>query len=291
MDGIIIINKPIGCTSHDIVYKVKKIFNEKVGHTGTLDPLAEGVLPLLIGKGTLCSKYLMDHDKKYIATIKLGIKTDTADLEGKIIEKIEKVEDFEETKIKDILKSFIGIQEQLPPIYSAIRVNGKKLYEYARNNEKVEIKPRQINIYDINLLKYDKKQDEITFEVYCGKGTYIRSLCEDIAKRLGTIGCMIKLKRIEVGEFNIKDSISIEELENNKENKVFLESKIILIEDVFKKYNSIVLNEKQIKPLLNGIKVEVNLEKDGVYKLYNNSNNFFGIGIVNNKQLKRDIII
>ena len=291
MDGIIIINKPIGCTSHDIVYKVKKIFNEKVGHTGTLDPLAEGVLPLLIGKGTLCSKYLMDHDKKYIATIKLGIKTDTADLEGKIIEKIEKVEDFEETKIKDILKSFVGIQEQLPPIYSAIRVNGKKLYEYARNNEKVEIKPRQINIYDINLLKYDKKQDEITFEVYCGKGTYIRSLCEDIAKRLGTIGCMIKLKRIEVGEFNIKDSISIEELENNKENKVFLESKIILIEDVFKKYNSIVLNEKQIKPLLNGIKVEVNLEKDGVYKLYNNSNNFFGIGIVNNKQLKRDIII
>ena len=291
MDGIIIINKPIGCTSHDIVYKVKKIFNEKVGHTGTLDPLAEGVLPLLIGKGTLCSKYLMNHDKKYIATIKLGIKTDTADLEGKIIEKIEKVEDFEETKIKDILKSFVGIQEQLPPIYSAIRVNGKKLYEYARNNEKVEIKPRQINIYDINLLKYDKKQDEITFEVYCGKGTYIRSLCEDIAKRLGTIGCMIKLKRIEVGEFNIKDSISIEELENNKENKVFLESKIILIEDVFKKYNSIVLNEKQIKPLLNGIKVEVNLEKDGVYKLYNNSNNFFGIGIVNNKQLKRDIII
>ena len=133
MNGIIIINKPKGCTSHDIVYKVKKMFNEKVGHTGTLDPMAEGVLPILIGKGTLLSKYLINHDKKYIVKLQLGAKTDTADSEGKIIEE-QQVNDelLNEENIRQILKSFIGKQEQIPPIYSAIKVNGKKLYEYAR---------------------------------------------------------------------------------------------------------------------------------------------------------------
>ena len=155
MDGIIVINKPKGCTSHDIVYKVKKIFNEKVGHTGTLDPMAEGVLPILIGKGTLVSKYLINHDKKYIVELQLGIKTDTADSEGKIIEKKEvNVELLSKSKIENILNMFVGKQEQVPPIYSAIKVNGKKLYEYARKGQKVELKPRQIEIYDIKLLEY-----------------------------------------------------------------------------------------------------------------------------------------
>ena len=132
MDGIIIINKPKGCTSHDIVYKVKRIFGEKVGHTGTLDPMAEGVLPILIGKGTLVSKYLINHDKKYIVKLQLGVKTDTADSEGKIIENSEVNNDLlNKENIVNILKTFIGKQEQIPPIYSAIKVNGKKLYEYA----------------------------------------------------------------------------------------------------------------------------------------------------------------
>ena len=143
MNGIIIINKPKGYTSHDIVSKVKKITHEKIGHTGTLDPLATGVLPLLVGKGTLCSKYLINHDKEYIATIKLGIKTTTADKEGEIIQ-TENVQDFKIEYIKKILKEFLGEQNQIPPIYSAIKVNGKKLYEYARKNQKVEIKPRKI---------------------------------------------------------------------------------------------------------------------------------------------------
>ena len=210
MDGIIVINKPKGCTSHDIVYKVKKIFNEKVGHTGTLDPMAEGVLPILIGKGTLVSKYLINHDKKYIVELQLGIKTDTADSEGKIIEKKEvNVELLSKSKIENILNMFVGKQEQVPPIYSAIKVNGKKLYEYARKGQKVELKPRQIEIYDIKLLEYSIDEKKIKFEVFCGKGTYIRSLCEDIATKFETVGYMKSLQRIQVGDFNIEDSITI----------------------------------------------------------------------------------
>ena len=290
MDGIIIIDKPIGCTSHDVVYKVKKIFNEKVGHTGTLDPMAEGVLPILIGKGTLCSKYLVNHDKKYIATIQLGIKTDTADSEGKVIEEKEVSEEINDIKIKEILKTFIGKQKQTPPIYSAIKINGKKLYEYARNNQEVEIKPRDIVIYDIKLLKYDKKYKRIIYEVYCGKGTYIRSLCEDISNRLNTIGYMKSLKRIQVGDFKFENGITFEELINNNENKADLDNVIISIEELFKNKKSIKLENKQVNLMLNGVQIKNN-NQDGVYKIYNSTNSFLGIGIVKNNLLKRDIII
>ncbi len=185
MDGIILINKPKEWTSHDIVNKVKKILNEKVGHTGTLDPMATGVLPLLVGKGTLCSKYLINHNKTYKVKLELGKKTDTADTEGKIVEEKEVTNKMlEETVIKEVLNKFLGKQEQIPPIYSAIKVNGKKLYEYARKGQTVEIKPRQIEIYSIELLSIDKKLKQIEFEVSCSKGTYIRSLCEDIGNKL-----------------------------------------------------------------------------------------------------------
>lgn len=185
MDGIILINKPKEWTSHDIVNKVKKILNEKVGHTGTLDPMATGVLPLLVGKGTLCSKYLINHNKTYKVKLELGKKTDTADTEGKIVEEKEVTNKMlEETVIKEVLNKFLGKQEQIPPIYSAIKVNGKKLYEYARKGQTVKIKPRQIEIYSIELLSIDKKLKQIELEVSCSKGTYIRSLCEDIGNKL-----------------------------------------------------------------------------------------------------------
>ena len=185
MDGIILINKPKEWTSHDIVNKVKKILNEKVGHTGTLDPMATGVLPLLVGKGTLCSKYLINHNKTYKVKLELGKKTDTADTEGKIVEEKEVTNKMlEKTVIKEVLNKFLGKQEQIPPIYSAIKVNGKKLYEYARKGKTVKIKPRQIEIYSIELLSIDKKLKQIEFEVSCSKGTYIRSLCEDIGNKL-----------------------------------------------------------------------------------------------------------
>ena len=291
MNGILIINKEKGCTSHDIVYKVKKIFNEKVGHTGTLDPLAEGVLPILIGKGTLCSKYLINHDKKYIVNLALGQKTETADLEGKIIEE-KNIPDksLTQSKIEKVLKSFIGKQQQMPPIYSAIKVNGKKLYEYARKGQNVEIKPREIEIYDIKLMNIDAQKKQIQFEVFCGKGTYIRSLCEDIAEKLETVGYMENLKRIQVGDFKIEESSKIQELEENKEDTKYLESKIISVEEIFKNKEKIKLDDKKMKLFLNGVKITQNQEND-IYRIYNKNEKFIGIGIIQDKLLKRDIIL
>ena len=291
MNGILIINKEKGCTSHDIVYKVKKIFNEKVGHTGTLDPLAEGVLPILIGKGTLCSKYLINHDKKYVVNLALGQKTETADLEGKIIEE-KNIPDksLTQSKIEKVLKSFIGKQQQMPPIYSAIKVNGKKLYEYARKGQNVEIKPREIEIYDIKLMNVDAQKKQIQFEVFCGKGTYIRSLCEDIAEKLETVGYMENLKRIQVVDFKREESSKIQELEENKEDTKYLESKIISVEEIFKNKEKIKLDDKKMQLFLNGVKITQNQEND-IYRIYDKNEKFIGIGIVQDKLLKRDIIL
>lgn len=193
MDGILIVNKPKNFTSQDVVSKVKKILNEKkAGHTGTLDPLATGVLPVLLGKSTKLSKYLIEHDKVYVAKIKLGQKTDTGDAEGIVIEE-KNVPEISVEKAKKILDSFLGKGQQIPPMYSAIKINGKKLYEYARNGENVEVPPRNIEIYSINLLKI--KDTEMEFEVSCSKGTYIRTLCEDIAKALGTVRIHVRTKK------------------------------------------------------------------------------------------------
>ncbi len=285
MDGVIIINKSKGYTSHDIVAKVKKITGEKVGHTGTLDPLATGVLPLLIGKGTLCSKYLINHNKTYEVVLKLGIKKSTGDEEGDIIQE-EKVDEkrLEEKEVKKVLESFLGEQEQIPPIYSAIKINGKKLYEYARKGQEVEVKPRRITIYNIKMLRIDKKSYEIQFEVSCSKGTYIRSLCEDIAERMGTVGYMKELQRTKVGTFMIEQSVLVEDL--TKEN---IEEHIITIENLFKNLEHIKLNERKLQLFLNGVKLSFDL-KDGIYKIYNNQQ-FIGMGVVKDKLLKRDIVI
>lgn len=291
MDGILIINKPKGRTSHDIVAKVKKIVNDKVGHTGTLDPNATGVLPLLIGKGTLCSQYLIEHDKIYEATIKLGIKTDTADIEGKIIEEREVLlKTLEEQNIKKVLKEFLGKQEQIPPIYSAIKVNGKKLYEYARHGQDVQIKPRKIEIYQCELKQIKKEQKEIKFIVHCSKGTYIRSLCENIAEKLGTIGYMKELNRIRVGKFDIKQSITIEELEEKISDKIYVKEHFISIEEIFANKKSITIPENRIKHFINGVKLSYNLEDD-IYKIYDKNKKFIGIGSIKNNLLKREIIL
>lgn len=288
MDGILVINKSKGLTSNDIVKKVKRILNTKVGHTGTLDPNATGVLPLLLGNATKISKYLINHDKEYEAVIKLGAKTTTADVEGKIIEEKEvNKEKLKKENIEEVLKSFIGKQQQIPPIYSAIKVNGKKLYEYARQGKEVEIKARNIEIYDLKLLKIDSKNDELTINVKCSKGTYIRSLCEDIAVKLETLGYMKELNRIQVGEFNIKDSVTIEEFKANIENKDY--SNIIGIEEIFKEIPEITIKQREYEKYLNGVKIDTD-NMDGIYRIYLD-NKFSGLGIVENKKLKRDLVI
>ena len=288
MDGILVVNKSKGLTSNDIVKKVKKILNTKVGHTGTLDPNATGVLPLLLGNATKISKYLINHDKEYEAVIKLGAKTTTADVEGKIIEEKEvNKEKLKKENIEEVLKSFIGKQQQIPPIYSAIKVNGKKLYEYARQGKEVEIKARNIEIYDLKLLKIDSKNDELTINVKCSKGTYIRSLCEDIAVKLETLGYMKELNRIQVGEFNIKDSVTIEEFKANIENKDY--SNIIGIEKIFKEIPEITIKQREYEKYLNGVKIDTD-NMDGIYRIYLD-NKFSGLGIVENKKLKRDLVI
>lgn len=280
MDGLLIINKPKGYTSHDIVNIVKKQLNiTKVGHAGTLDPNATGVLPVLIGNATKISKYLIEHDKVYIAELKLGEKSSTGDLEGEIIEK-KSVPKLNEDQIKDTLKLFLGKQQQIPPMYSSIKINGKKAYEYARKGLKVEMEPREIEIMNISLIKF--QDNIITFKVKCSKGTYIRVLCEDIAKSLGTVGLMKELCRIKVNEFDIKNSVTLDDIKNGN-------VQVINIEEIFKLQSCIKLNNRETKLFLNGVKLSNN-KLDGLYRVYNN-NVFLGLGIVSNNLLKRDVII
>lgn len=317
MDGIILVNKEKDFTSHDVVSIVKKITESKVGHTGTLDPNATGVLPLLIGNATKISKYLINHDKEYEAVIQLGKKTTTADIEGEVIEEKEVPEKIY-IECENILKSFIGKQKQTPPAYSAIKVNGKKLYSYAREGIKIEIEPRNIEIYNIELMNINKEEKQISFRVSCSKGTYIRSLCEDIADKLGTVGYMKDLKRTKVGDFEIKEAITIDELKEKFEKNDF--SDVITIENIFKDMPKIELNENNIKQYLNGVKIcvaeyeksketqklqklqilgdeekilktqESKSLKDGIYRIYY-KNEFNGIGIVKDNKLKRDLVI
>lgn len=289
MNGILLINKPKNYTSHDIVYKVKQIYHEKVGHTGTLDPNATGVLPLLIGKATLLSKYLINHDKVYEATIELGEKRDTADSEGKIVQKkAVKIDLLSNEHVQEILNTMLGKQQQIPPMYSAIKINGKKLYEYARKGEELERKAREIEIYEIDLINV--YQNIIQIRVSCSKGTYIRTLCEEIAERLETVGYMKELKRVQVGEFKIDQTVTIEELENNKDKSIFLESKLMTVEKVFQEKEKMQLSEKQLKRFLNGVKISSDLKED-LYRIYDKQMNFIGIAKMENGNLKRDIIL
>ena len=286
LDGIIIVNKEQGYTSNDVVQIVKKTFNEKVGHTGTLDPMATGVLPVLVGKGTLLSKYLINHDKIYVATLKLGIKTDTGDITGNILDEKNVAEKcLQKENIQKVLEEIKGEQEQIPPMYSAIKVNGKKLYEYARKGQKVDIEPRIINIYNTELLSIDKDNKEIKFRVSCSKGTYIRTLCENIAKKLETIGTMSALNREKVGEFEINQAIKIEDIKEN-----FNTNKLISLESFFEDKDKIELSPRSYVAFLNGVKLFTDNE-DGIYRIYNIEKNFIGIGIVKNGILKRDIVI
>lgn len=289
MDGIIVINKEKNWTSNDIVQKLKGMFHEKTGHTGTLDPQATGVLPVLIGKGTCLSKYLVNHDKDYIATIKLGKKTSTGDREGDVIEEHIVTENMlDEKNVKIVLDSFIGKQTQVPPMYSAIKVNGKKLYEYARQGKDIDVKPRGIEIYDIKLISVSKENCELVFETKVSKGTYIRTLCEDISERLGTVGFMEELNRTRVGDFRIEQAVKISEISNCEDLKKL---GFISVEDFFANNGFFKFDDFKINKFLNGAKVFVGDKFDGVYRVYEKNMRFVGTGVVCDGVIKRDIVI
>lgn len=206
MDGVLIVNKEAGMTSHDVVFKLRKILGiKKIGHSGTLDPNATGVLIVLVGKACKILPYIEDIDKEYIACIKLGMRTLSDDIWDEVLETkaITPIDHFEE-----LLFSFKGKIKQLPPMISSVKINGKKLYEYARNNQQVERSLREVEIYDISCLD----EEQLKFKVHCSSGTYIRSLCVDIAKKSNNLGCMASLIRSKVGRFSLADAYTLDEI-------------------------------------------------------------------------------
>ena len=248
MNGVIIINKPEGKTSHDIVGIMRKKFGtRRVGHTGTLDPLATGVLPICIGNATRAADMMIDSDKKYRATFMLGKRTDTLDIDGEILE--EKPVAVTEKEIRDAILSFVGQIDQIPPMYSAIKKDGKKLYDLARRGIEIEREPRRINIYSIDIACTDIPN--ITIDVHCSKGTYIRSLCDDIGKKLGTGAVMTALCRTYTAGFSIDNAYTLEELEVAED----LEATLYPTDSLFAYMPEIHLNEKQEKSIVNGVRM------------------------------------
>ncbi len=284
-NGILNIDKPQGITSYDVVDVIKKLFPKtKVGHTGTLDPVATGVLPILIGEATKLSNELTCEDKVYKVKMLLGVETDTYDITGRIV--FASVVDKDEIYIKERIKRFIGKQMQTPPIYSAVRVNGKRAYSYAREGKDVKLAPREIEIYSIDDIKVDLELKEVSFVVHCTKGTYVRSLVNDIGKKIGCGATMTDLVRLRTGEFDIKDSIKLYDF--LKLDYDDMQDRICTIEDYYSDTKKITLNEIEFKKFINGVKLPVQL-KDMTVRVYFNKS-YKGLGIVENKMLKRYIL-
>lgn len=279
MNGVIIVDKPKGKTSHDIVGILRKLFKtRRVGHTGTLDPMATGVLPVCIGNATKAADMLTLSDKAYTAVFKLGIRTDTLDIEGTILE--EKQVNVTDEEIRSVIKNFTGEISQTPPMYSAIKINGKKLYELAREGVEIERESRKINIYSINIT--DISLPYVTIDVSCSKGTYIRSLCDDIGNALGCGAVMTDLRRTKTASFNIKDAYTIEQLE--QESDVY--SLLMPVDKLFSDLPEIRLNEKQEKSIINGVRMtwRTGIENQS-YRVYGADGRFLCVSEIKDSKL------
>jgi tRNA pseudouridine55 synthase len=277
MNGVLNIFKPKGMTSFDVVRQVKKVCNtSKVGHTGTLDPEATGVLPICIGKATKIIDYIMNSEKVYEVEFKLGVKTTTYDLEGEILAE-KSTEALSEIEILQTINAFKGDYCQVPPMYSALKQNGVRLYELARKGIEVERPGRNITIYNIENIKINNPI--ISMRVTCSKGTYIRSLCYDIGEKLGVFATMTSLNRTKTSVFDEKDSINIKDLtsENFKEY-------LLSIEDALERYDTIIVEKKYSKLLINGVRIgDRRLTKDKIiegklYRVYDEDKVFLGLG-------------
>lgn len=286
--GILVINKAKDMTSHDVVAILRKKLNMKrIGHTGTLDPMATGVLPICIGNATRISEYVMNQGKAYIATLKFGEATTTYDSSGEVTDISDNIS-FTNDEINIALKSFLGEISQTPPIYSAIKVNGKKLYEYARDNKEIEIKARKVTIYDIKLL--EKNNEFAKIYISCSKGTYIRSLIHDLGIKLDTFAHMTDLIRTRVGRFDLENSIDISNIADYSIED--LENSIISIDDSLYNFERLEVSTKIRDRLVNGQRIatrdlEENTSYEGEIKIISN-NEFIGIGKINNNILKME---
>ena len=278
-DGIINVYKEKGFTSHDVVAKMRGILGQrKIGHTGTLDPAAEGVLPVCAGKGTKLCDMLTDHDKTYRTVLLLGTETDTEDTTGTVLE-TKDTSGLTELAVKDAILSFIGDYDQVPPMYSALKIDGKKLYELAREGKTVERKARPVKIFDIRIEKMELP--EVTMTVSCSKGTYIRTLCHDIGAKLSAGGCMKELLRTKVGRFEISESLTLGELQKLKEEGRLSEA-VLPLEAVFKELPEILSETGELDKLLkNGnpfrSRAVKNVTGGDMFRVYHSDGTFIGV--------------
>lgn len=279
MNGVVIVDKPKGKTSHDVVSALRRIYKtRRVGHTGTLDPLATGVLPVCIGNATKAADMLTAADKRYTAVFELGLRSDTLDIEGEIKER--NTVNVTEDEILSVIAGFTGEQDQLPPMYSAIKKNGKKLYELARAGEDVERETRRINIYSIDII--DISLPFVTIDVHCSKGTYIRSLCDDIGTELGCGAVITELRRTQSAGFGISESHTIEELAAMAEP----EAALISTDSLFSELDAIKLNEKQEKSILNGVRMTWRNGTEGCrYRVYGADGRFLCVSELKDMRL------
>lgn len=266
MNGIIIIDKPSDWTSHDVVAKLRGILHERrTGHGGTLDPMATGVLPVFVGRATRAVEFIENADKEYIAGIKFGCTTDTQDVTGNILTTAEC--SITENDLLRILPEFTGIIAQIPPMYSAIKQNGKKLYELARKGIETERKPRNITVFELELLEW--RENEASLRVVCSKGTYVRTLCHDIGTRLGCGAVMSSLIRTRVGEFRLENAVKLENASADK---------LMAVDSVFANYPDCKINSIQEKKCRNGCEFATDLT-DGKYRVYSNDGKFLMLGL------------
>ena len=277
MDGVLNIRKEKGYTSFDVVAKLRGILRmKKIGHTGTLDPEAEGVLPVVLGKATKLVDLLTEKQKTYEALLHLGLETDTQDMTGKVLR--EQPVNVTEEEVIAVIRSFLGEQQQIPPMYSALKVDGKKLYELAREGKTVERKPRTVHFYEIEIKKIELPY--IRFSVTCSKGTYIRTLCHDIGQKLGCGGCMEELIRTRSGNFDLEDSMTLAQVEEAVKNGT-IENRVIRIGQVLKDYPEIFCTREGDRLLENGNalseKMVRNNHKEGWVRMCDSQGEFRGI--------------
>ena len=266
MTGIVIVDKPAGWTSQDVTARLRRVFGtRRIGHGGTLDPMATGVLPVFVGRATRGVEFFEHADKTYEAVLRLGTVTDTQDSTGTVLEK--RPVTVTEAEFRDILPKFTGEIAQIPPMYSAIKVDGKKLYELARAGKEIERKPREITIFSLDLLEFTGETAKI--RVHCSKGTYIRTLCHDIGAALGCGGCMEALRRTAAGEYTLADSVELDTLLNAERPEDYLRD----VDTLFRQYPAVTLTEKQTLRCRNGNSFSIALP-EGRYRAYDSQGTF-----------------